>query len=152
MLGEQGYVDLEPHARRLVHDVDHEDHRQFRLDQLQRHREHALQVARVKDVDHQVGTLVQEYLAGNPLLLGDREYGIHPRGVDHLELLAVDGRVAAGHLHRGAGVVGHRHIGAGQGVEKDTLAHIGVPHQRHLSGAAVCNGWSFVAGTFLLQK
>ncbi len=144
LLRQERDVDLQPHPLRLVHDVHHQDHRQPRLHQLEGHDQHPLQVAGVENVEHHVGALGQENFTGNPLLFGDGQDGIHAGGVDDLPGAPLEGGTAPGDLHRGARIVGNRHIGPGQGIEEHALPHVGVSHQGHLPGAGA--GRSAVSG------
>ena len=48
--------------------------------------QHPFEVSCIQDVDDHVGSLVQEDLAGDPLLFGDGVDRIHAGGVDHLQV------------------------------------------------------------------
>ncbi len=103
---------------------------------MQGHREHPLQVLGIGHVDDKGRALLQQDPAGHLLFLGDREQPIHPRRVHHPDLRAVEAPPASGDLHRGAGVVGDRHVGAGQRVEQHALAHVGRADDRHQGQAS----------------
>ena len=126
LLLQQADIDLHADPFGLVEDVHHQQHRQARLDQLQSHRQHPLEVAGVDDVNHDVGRLDQEDLPRHPFFLGDRHQGVHSRGIEDLIARPLDVAVSARDFHRSSRVVGDRRVGSGQGIEHHALADVGV--------------------------
>ncbi len=91
---QQRQIKGEPQPLGLVHDIYHQHHRQPRLNQLHRHGQHPLQIAGIQHMQHHIRLLIQQNLAGNPLLLRNGMHRIHAGGINHLPRCALNNSVS----------------------------------------------------------
>ena len=128
-LGEQIAIDLHPQLARLVGHVEIEREGDSHLGELRRDEERATQVLGVGDLHHGLGGLIEEDIAGDPLVLRHRHQTVHARGVDDLRGLAVNPGLAPSHGDGGARIVGDGDVATGEKSEDDALADVGIADQ-----------------------
>ncbi len=147
-LGEPSGVDRHAARARLVHHVEDEDHRHAELGELQRDEQRAAQVLRIRHLHHRRPAMGEEDVARDPLVVGDRDQGIDAGSVDDFEAgragpvlrrqidealeLAHDRarRPPPRHLDRGARVIGHGHVAAGEMAEEDALPDVRIADEK----------------------
>ena len=125
------HVDLVAVLANHVHHVDGDHNGDAQLRQLGGQIEIALQIGAVDDVQNGVGALADQVVAGHHLLQRVGGQGVDAGQVhdDHVLVLFQASLLL---LHRDAGPVAHKLVGAGQGVEQRCLTAVGVARQRDL--------------------
>ena len=114
-----------------IHHVDGHYHRDAQLGELGGQIEVTLQVGAVDDVQDGIGALLDEVVTGYHLLQGVGGQRIDARQV-HDDYIFVFFQLAFLLLHRNAGPVTNKLVGAGESVEKGGFAAVGVARQRDL--------------------
>jgi len=127
---EQVAVDVDAALASLVGHVERDDHALAHVHELQREEEVALEVHGVDHVDDDFTR--QDDVARDGLFVVKGADAVDAGGVDDVVLPYATAR----QLDGGAGEVAHVHVGAGQRVEDDRLADVGVAHQ--YDGLASC--------------
>jgi len=112
------HIDAVSFRLRFVDDVERHHHRDAQLHELHRQVEIALQVGGVHHVDDQIGTLVDQVVAGDDLLLGIGGKRVGAWQVHQTDISApmLEGRFFL--LHRDTGPVTHMEPCARYGVDK----------------------------------
>jgi hypothetical protein len=128
---EPRHVDVDAARPRLVDHVEHQDHRQPELGELRGQHQRAAQVARVGDLDDQLGAALLQQIARDLLVLAERPFErVHP-GVSTMSQTSAPTvarpRVIATVV---PGIVRDRDVAAGQPAEDDALADVGIADQR----------------------
>ena len=120
---------------RLVHHVEHENHRQRRRGELRGQHQRTAQISRVGNLDDEFGAAAREQLPGNAFVLAQHALeGVHTRRVDNVAHLGADQRPSTGDRDRGAGIVGDSRVTASQPAKHYTLADIRIAHERDFEG------------------
>ena len=128
-LGETRGVNADSGAAGQVAHIQNKQYGDSRLNQLDRQIQVSTQVARVDDVDDQVGAPPGEEVPGDPFVrrLG-RQRG-HPRKIDDVEPSARTVVEAFRFFNRHSGIIAHPLAQPGQRVEYGGLAGIRIPRQ-----------------------
>jgi len=129
-LFEGGCVDFDTQPFGLIHEVTDQDDRLAGLDQLQGHRQHALQVLGVDYVQGNYWSFLEQDIPGDPLLFRHGNQPVHPRRIDHADRLARQAAFSPADFYRRTRVIGDRDLSSGQGVEQHALAYVGRPDDR----------------------
>ncbi len=129
-------VDIDAVAPRLVHHIEHENHRQAESGDLRGEHQRPAQVARVGHLDDDVGLAAGEETASDLFVLAQLPLeGVDPGAVDDVADLGADEGATGGQADGGAGVVRNRGVAAGQTAEDDALADIRVADEDDLERA-----------------
>ncbi|GAB1461594.1 hypothetical protein MASR2M50_33690 [Thauera sp.] len=118
-------IHRDPARLGLVGHVERHHHRHAEFGQQRGEVERAAQVLGVADLDQRAHVLIEQRAHGGALVVAARGQGEHARRVEQRGL-AVEARGGARDLDRGARVIGHRDVGAGEAVEQHRLADVGV--------------------------
>ena len=124
-LGQRGAIHRDAARPGLVGHVERHHHRHAELRQQRGEVERAAQVLGVADLHQAARVLFEQGAHGGALVVAARGQGEYARGVEQRGL-AVEARRGARHLDRGAGVVRHRDVGAGEAMEQHRLADVGM--------------------------
>jgi len=144
----QFQVEFESVGGGLVAHVQRENERHAHFRQLRGQMQVALQVRRVDHLDHDAGTLRQDFVAGDGFLGRSGQEAVDAGQIHHFDR-AAGARETGGLLFDGhAGIVAHVLVGAGDPIEQARLAAVRVARQQdHQIGWHVrVHGASFRSG------
>ena len=106
--------------------VQGNDHPRLQLQQLQTEKEIPLQARSVDDVHQDIRLLDGDVLPAHQLLHGVGGEAVDAREIDDIYRVALEAQGALGPLHSLPGPVAHVLMEAGELIEDDALAHVGV--------------------------
>lgn len=129
-LFESRRIDRDALALGNVHLIQADDERHVHLEKLEREKEIALEDRGADDVDDDIGLIVGDIIARHQLFDRIGRQGIDAGQVDDVDVAAIEAEPALGPLDGLARPVAGNLPGAGELVEDDALADIGVAGQR----------------------
>ncbi|MPN21868.1 hypothetical protein SDC9_169250 [bioreactor metagenome] len=114
--------------------VERQHHRQAEFGEQCGQRQGAAQILGVADLDQTTAGFFEQRPHRRPFIVAARRQRQHARGVEQLRL-TVEAGGGTGDFDGRAGVVRNVDVGAGQAVEKDGFADVGVSDQEDGVGA-----------------
>jgi hypothetical protein len=123
-------VDLQPRTRGHIHHVQGHDEGEIKLHQLGREVQVPLEIGRIHNVDHHVGALLDDVIAGHSFVERIGRQGIRARKVRNAQFTLGASNPPLLALHRHPGIIPHALRRAGEFVEQGTLARVGIARDR----------------------
>jgi hypothetical protein len=144
-------VDRDTPCQRLVDHVQGDDHGLSDNGELRREHQGAPNVARVHDLDDDVGGVACDDRPGDLLVFAECPLErVHARGVDDIAHLRADERTSLRDRHRGAGIVRDGRVPASQPAEDDAFADVRIADEGDAKGpwTEPEDGWAGGCGLF----